>query len=87
MDRKKTESIRCKNCNMLPNEHNYGPYDDLMCEIERLPLQIQEMYYKPPHGDSAFRPYIVYYPMDNLQLLEWEYEKLQRETPTRDSLR
>lgn len=87
MDRKKTETIRCRNCNELPNMHNYGPYDDLLCEIERLPLQVQEMYYQPYHTHDKIRPFIIYYPMDNLQMLEYEYERSKRETPTRDSLR
>jgi len=71
---------------MLPNEHNYGQYDDLMCEVERLPLQMQEMYYKPPF-DNKIRPFVVYYPMDNLQMLEYEYEKTLRDAPTIESLK
>ncbi len=88
MDRKKTESRPCKNCGMLPNQHNYGQYNELLCEIERLPVQIQEAYYNPHTNDTnALKRYIIYYPMDNLQYLEFEYEKTRRETPTRDSLR
>lgn len=87
MDKKKDKSIPCKNCGAMPNEHNHGEYDDLLCEVERLPLQIQEVYQNPHSNDmTKLRQYIVYYPMDNLQLLEHEYEKRQRETPTRESL-
>lgn len=87
--RKKKESKEkpCKNCGAMPNEHNYGPYDDLLCEMERLPLKVQEMYYKPYHTHDELRALIIYYPMDNLQYLEYEYERTQRDTPTRKSLR
>ena len=86
MDRKKTELARCKNCEMLPNEHNYGPYDDLLCEIDKLPLQIQEAYYKATREWEKLKSHIIYYPMDNLQVLEYEYEKTLRDAPTVRSL-
>lgn len=89
MDRKKTESMPCKNCSMMPDQHKYGQWDDLMCDIDKLPLQIQEAYYNQgmnPIQYDEFRVYLVYYPMDSLQYLEWEYERSLHETPTRSSL-
>ena len=73
---------------MLPSEHRYGPYDDLLCEIERLPIQIQESYYRPntPNWENL-KSFVIYYPMDNLQYLEWEHERSRREAPTPDSLK
>lgn len=86
--KKESKEKPCKNCGAMPNEHNSGQYDDLMCEMERLPLQIQEAYLKAPRDwEHDMRPYIIYYPMDNLQYLEYEYERTQRDTPTRKSLR
>lgn len=72
---------------MLPNQHNTGPGDDLRCEMERLPVKLQKAYSKSPFLDNTLKPYVIYNPMDNLLYLELEYEKSQRETPTRSSLR
>ena len=89
MQRKQTETIRCQNCQQLPAEHRYGPDNSLLCDIDHLPLQVQECYYREPWANNALKPFAIYYPMNNLQLLEWEYQyrKELDETPTRESLR
>lgn len=86
MDKKKTETMPCKNCKQMPSEHQYGPYDDLLCNVDLLPLQVQEMYYQPAKQDESMKSLIIYYPMDSLEYLEWEYERTQKDIPTRDNL-
>lgn len=91
--KKEPKEKLCRNCGSMPNEHNLGQYDDLMCEMERLPAKTQELYNKSKgyvsyHGsDLGLRPFIIYYPMDNLEYLEYEYERANKDVPTRESLR
>lgn len=76
----------CKNCQQFPREHRYTPEQNLACDVDRLPLQLQEIYYNSSKRDTLLKTYVVYNAMDNLQYLEYQYEKERNDTPTRTSL-
>ncbi len=76
----------CRNCQQPKRNHNIKSQGGYDCEIECLSIQLQEFYYLT--GQCTPRPtYFTYVPMDNLEYLEFEYQKEQDETPTAKSLR
>ena len=76
----------CRNCQQIKRNHNIDTFGDYACEMECLPVPLQEIYYIEGHK-SYMRMYFTYVSMDNLEYLEYEYQKEQDETPTAKSLR
>lgn len=75
----------CRNCQQIKRNHNITSQGSYDCEVEFLPVPLQEFCYMSTLGDPLHK-YITYIPMDNLEYLEFEYQKEQDETPTIKSL-
>lgn len=78
----------CRNCQQLPNHHNYTQSTgDMSCEMEFLPVPLQECYYLVGPNADPMKKYLTYQAMTNLEYLEHEYQKERDAAPTRESLR
>lgn len=78
----------CRNCQQQEEHHNYNQHTgDMSCEIEFLPVPLQECYYLVSANTDPMKRYLTYTEMKNLEYLEYEYQKEKDATPTRESLR
>jgi hypothetical protein len=78
----------CRNCKQQHNHHNYTQSTgDMTCEMEFLPVPLQDLYYMAGSNTDPLKKYLTYKAMTNLEYLEHEYQKELDETPTRESLR
>jgi predicted amidophosphoribosyltransferase len=76
----------CKNCEQPLEGHRYIRNGVHHCNVDRLAVKQQQIYYSPDRWNDPEYVMSSYEPMSNLEYLEYEYRRDLNAAPTRESL-